>query len=251
MSVISTAHPQTPRNYLNISYAVKSWLLTIDHKRIALLYMMSITLFFFIGGAAATLIWIELLTPKSDVVSAETYNKLFTLHGTVMVWFFLIPSIPTVLGNFLIPLMIGARDLAFPRLNLASWYVFMFGGIFSLYALISGGVDTGWTFYAPLSTSYANGYVISMLLGIGIVGFSSIFTGLNFVVTIHKMRAPGMTWFRLPLFCWSLYATSIIMLLATPVLAMTILLVMAERLFHIGIFDPALGGDPVLFQHLF
>ncbi|HEX9371389.1 MAG TPA: cbb3-type cytochrome c oxidase subunit I, partial [Roseiflexaceae bacterium] len=241
MSVTTAARP--PRNYLNVSYAARSWLLTTDHKRIGILYMLSITLFFFLGGAAAALIRAELITPQGDLVSAETYNKLFTMHGIIMVWFFLVPSIPTVLGNFLIPLMIGARDLAFPRLNLASWYVFIFGSLFAIVAMVLGGVDTGWTFYTPLS-SITNTHVVTMILGIGIVGFSSIFTGLNFIVTIHKMRAPGMTWFRLPLFIWAIYATSLIMVLGTPVLAITLTLVMLERLFGIGVFDPALGGDP-------
>ena len=214
------------------------------------MYMVSITLFFLLGGAAATLIRLELITPRGDLVRPETYNKLFTLHGVIMIFFFLVPSIPAVLGNFLIPLMIGARDLAFPRLNLASWYVFMFGSLFALAALVLGGVDTGWTFYTPYSTS-TNTNVALAILGAFLAGFSSIFTGINFIVTIHKMRAPGLTWFRLPLFVWSHYATSVIMVLATPVLAITLLLIVFERAFGIGIFDPALGGDPVLFQHMF
>ena len=238
-------------NYLNINYKVKSWLLTLDHKRIAILYLISILVFFFIGGAAATLMRLELATPQGDLLQAETYNKLFTLHGVIMVFFFLIPSIPATLGNFLVPLMIGARDLAFPRINLLSWYLFMAGGALALYALISGGVDTGWTFYTPYSSAFANGAVVSTILGVFLAGFSSIFTGLNFIVTVHKMRAPGMTWFRLPLFIWSMYATSIIQILATPVLAIALVLVAAERLFKIGIFNPDQGGDPLLFQHLF
>lgn len=243
--------PGRETTYLNNGHTVRSWLLTLDHKRIAILYMISITFFFFIGGAAAVLMRLELMTPQGDLVQAETYNKLFTMHGVMMVFFFLIPSIPAVLGNFLIPLMIGARDLAFPRLNLASWYLFMTGGIFALAALVAGGVDTGWTFYTPYSSTYSNSYVVLTVVGIFINGFSSILTGLNFIVTIHKMRAPGMTWFRLPLFCWSLYATSLIFILGTPVLAITLVLVGVERIFHIGIFDPSLGGDPILFQHLF
>ncbi len=239
------------RHYLNVNYGVRSWLFTVDHKRIALLYLVSVTLFFFLGGAAAVLFRLELLTPRSDLFEAETYNKLFTMHGLVMIFFFLIPSIPAVLGNFLIPMMIGARDLAFPRINLMSWYVFIIGGIFTLGAAIMGGVDTGWTFYTPYSSTYANSYVILTLTGAFITGFSSILTGLNFIVTIHKMRAPGMTWLRLPLFVWAHYATSLIMLLGTPVLAITLVLVALERLFGFGIFDPRLGGDPVLFQHLF
>lgn len=238
-------------NYLNNGYGVASWLLTKDHKRIAILYLISITVMFLLGSLFAVGIRVELLTPDGDVFGADTYNKLFTMHGVVMVFFFLIPSIPAVLGNFLVPIMIGARDLAFPRINLASWYIYVIGASFSLYAMIAGGVDTGWTFYTPYSTAASNTNVIPMALGIFITGFSSILTGLNFIVTIHKMRAPGMTWFRLPLFIWAHYATSLIMILGTPVIAITILLVGLERGLGIGIFDPALGGDPILFQHLF
>jgi cytochrome c oxidase subunit I len=238
-------------DYLNKEYGIRSWLLTTDHKRIALLYLISITLFFFIGGFFALLIRLELLTPAGDLVQADTYNKLFTMHGQVMVFFFLIPSIPAVLGNFLVPIMIGAKDLAFPRINLLSWYLYIIGGSFMLYAILAGGVDTGWTFYTPLSTAFSNTNVVTAGLGIFITGFSSILTGLNFVVTVYRMRAPGMTWSRLPLFIWSHYATSIVMLLGTPVIAITLLLVVFERTLHLGIFDPKLGGDPLLFQHLF
>ncbi len=240
-----------PRDYLNADYGIKSWLLTTDHKRIGLMYLLVMTVFFFIGGAFAVAIRLELATPQGDLVESETYNKLFTMHGVIMIFFFLIPSIPAVLGNFLLPLMIGARDLAFPKLNLLTWYLFTIGGVFTLYAVVSGGVDTGWTFYTPYSSTYANSHVIATALGIFITGFSSILTGLNFIVTIHKMRAPGLTWFRLPLFVWAHYATSLIQILGTPVLATAILLVGIERLFGVGIFDPKLGGDPVLFQHLF
>src|SRR6059036_534074 len=246
------SEPPPPRvNYLNVAYGVKSWLLTTDHKRIALLYLAGVTVMFFLGGAFAVLIRLELVTPAGDLVQSETYNKLFTMHGIIMVFFFLIPSIPAVLGNFLIPIMIGARDLAFPRLNLASWYIYMLGAAFTIYTLVSGGVDTGWTFYTPYSTTYSNTHVVAAGFGIFITGFSSILTGLNFIVTIHRMRAPGLTWFRLPLFIWSMYATSLILVLGTPVIAITLLLVAAERVFHFGFFDPAVGGDPVLFQHLF
>ncbi|MGO9258735.1 MAG: cytochrome c oxidase subunit I [Bryobacteraceae bacterium] len=238
-------------HYLNASYGIKSWLLTKDHKRIALLYLATVTFFFFLGGAFATLIRIELLTPQGGLVSSETYNKLFTMHGVSMIFFFLIPAIPATLGNFFLPMMIGAKDLAFPRINLLSWYLLVIGGLFALFAMLAGGVDTGWTFYTPYSTSYSNSWVIATALGIFISGFSSILTGLNFIVTVHEMRAPGMTWFRLPLFVWSTYATSLIQVLGTPVVAVTLLLVFCERVFHIGVFDPALGGDPVLFQHLF
>ena len=246
-----TAVEREPKNYLNVEHTLKSWLLTQDHKRICLLYLVVVTIFFFIGGAFAALIRIELATPAGDLVESNVYNKLFTGHGIIMVFFFLIPSIPTTLGNFLIPLMIGAKDVAFPKLNLMSWYLYVIGGSMTLWAIILGGVDTGWTFYTPFSTGYANGYVTLTALGIFINGFSSILTGLNFIVTIHRMRAPGMTWFRLPLFIWSLYATSLIQVLGTPVIAVTLLLLGLERGLHIGIFDPALGGDPVLFQHLF
>jgi cytochrome c oxidase subunit 1 len=252
MTVAIEPLPQAkPVHYLNETYGLKSWLLTTDHKRIALLYLTSITFMFFVGGAAAVLMRLHLISPEGTLVQPETYNRLFSIHGIVMVWFFLIPSIPAVLGNFLIPLMIGARDVAFPKLNLLSWYIFVFGAIFTLYAIISGGIDTGWTFYTPLSTMFVNSRVVSTIVGVFITGFSSILSGLNFVVTIHKMRAPGMTWFRLPLFIWALYATSIILLLATPVLAITLVLLAMERIFHVGIFDPAIGGDPLLFQHLF
>jgi len=240
-----------PHHYLNDGYGIKSWLLTRDHKRIALLYLAGVTFFFFVGGAFAVLIRLELATPAGDLVNDETYNKLFTMHGVMMVFFFLIPSIPSVLGNFMIPIMIGAKDLAFPKLNLASWYIYMIGSLFTLYAVVNGGLDTGWTFYTPFSTIASTSNVIPAALGIFITGFSSILTGLNFIVTIHRMRAPGMTWFRLPLFVWSHYATSLIFVLGTPVLAITILLIAADRLLHFGIFDPAVGGDPVLFQHLF
>jgi cytochrome c oxidase subunit 1 len=246
-----TAAVQEREDYLNVSHGLKSWLLTKDHKRIGLLYLATITLFFFLGGLFATLIRIELLTPGGGLVSSETYNKLFTMHGVTMIFFFLIPSIPAVLGNFFLPMMIGARDLAFPRINLLSWYLLVIGGLFALFAMLAGGVDTGWTFYTPYSTTYSNTWVIATALGIFVAGFSSILTGLNFIVTVHRMRAPGMTWFRMPLFVWAHYATALIQVLGTPVLAVTMVLVLCERVFHIGIFDPALGGDPVLFQHLF
>jgi cytochrome c oxidase subunit I len=238
-------------HYLNANYGIKSWLLTTDHKRIALLYLGSITLMFFVGGAFAVLMRLHLIEPQGALVEPDTYNKLFTMHGVIMVFFFLVPSIPATLGNFLVPMMIGARDLAFPRLNLLSWYIYVIGAIFTLYAAISGGLDTGWTFYTPYSSSFSHTQVVPVALGVFITGFSSILTGLNFVVTIHKMRAPGLTWFRLPLFIWAMYATSIIFILGTPVIAITIFLLGLERLLHIGIFDPAIGGDPILFQHLF
>ncbi|HET7883461.1 MAG TPA: cbb3-type cytochrome c oxidase subunit I, partial [Acetobacteraceae bacterium] len=245
------ALPQEQVSYLSDGHSLKSWLLATDHKRIAILYMISITGFFFLGGAAAALIRYNLILPQGAIASAETYNRLFTMHGIIMVWFFLVPAVPVTMGNFLVPLMIGARDLAFPKINLLSWYLFMAGGICALWALFSGGVDTGWTFYTPLSTEYAQGHVSLAAVGVFITGFSSILTGLNFIVTIHRLRAPGMTWYRMPIFLWSTYSTSVILVLATPVLAMNLLLMTFERIFQVGVFDPRLGGDPLLWQHLF
>jgi cytochrome c oxidase subunit 1 len=238
-------------SYLRAGHSLSSWLFTTDHKRIAILYLISITFFFFIGGAAAALIRLDLLTPAGDLLSNEGYNRAFTIHGVIMVWFFLIPSIPNTFGNFLIPLMIGARDLAFPKLNLLSWYIYMLAGLFTLFVLIAGGVDTGWTFYTPLSSMFAHGNVVLAAVAVFVAGFSSILTGINFIVTVHKLRCPGMTWGRLPLFVWSIYATSLVLVLATPVLSITLVLIAAERLFGLGIFNPALGGDPLLYQHLF
>jgi cytochrome c oxidase subunit I len=244
--------PIEPRkHYLNAHYGVRSWLFTVDHKRIALLYLGTITVMFFIGGAAAVLFRLELVTPQGDLVMSETYNKLFSLHGIIMVFFFLVPSIPATLGNFLVPMMIGARDLAFPRLNLTSWYLLVIGAVFALGAILAGGIDTGWTFYTPYSSVYSNTFVVVTIIGVFVAGFSSILTALNFIVTIHTMRAPGLTWFRLPLFIWAHYATSLIIMLGTPVIAITLSLVVLERVFGLGIFNPNLGGDPVLFQHLF
>jgi cytochrome c oxidase subunit I len=238
-------------NYLNAEYGWKSWLFTKDHKRIAILYLISISIMFALGGVFAMLMRLELLTPAGDLFNSDTYNKIFTMHGVTMVFFFLIPSIPATLGNFLVPMMIGAKDLAFPRINLLSWYIYVVGALFALAAIVMGGVDTGWTFYTPFSTTYSNTFVITAAVGVFISGFSSITTGLNFIVTVHKMRAPGMTWGRLPLFVWANYATSLIQVLGTPVVAITLALVGLERAFHIGIFDPAIGGDPILFQHMF
>ncbi len=256
MSTIDAAggHRRSPwrrENYLTADYGIWSWLLTVDHKRIALLYMISVTAMFFVGGIAGTIVRLELLTPAGDLVEPDTYNKMFTLHGVAMTFFYLIPGIPAVFGNFLVPLMLGAKDLAFPRINLLSWYLYTIGAGMAVVAIVMGGVDTGWTFYTPYSTMFSKTAVVPAALGAFVVGFSSILTGLNFIVTIHKMRAPGMTWFRMPLFLWAMYATSLVMILGTPVVSITILLLILERVFRIGIFDPALGGDPILFQHLF
>jgi len=251
MSAMAVDTPQERPSYLADGVTLRSWLLTTDHKRIALLYLGSVTIFFFVGGAAAALIRYNLIVPEGMIASADTYNRLFTMHGIVMVWFFLVPVVPVTLGNFVIPLMIGARDLAFPKLNLLSWYLFVAAGVVLIYALFAGGLDTGWTFYTPLSSNFSRGHLVAAVAAVFISGFSSIATGLNFMVTIHRLRAPGMTWYRMPVFLWSLYATSVLYVLATPVLAMTLLLLGFERIFRLGVFDPTLGGDPLLFQHLF
>ena len=249
---ITADYSGTPKlNYLNNGFTLKSWLLTKDHKRIAIMYLITISMFFMAGGLYAATIRLEMLTPASDLLQTGTYNKVFTAHGVLMIFFFLIPSIPAVLGNFLLPIMIGAKDLALPRINLLSLYIYWVGGLFTIWALLQGGVDTGWTFYTPYSTTFSNTYVMAVGLGVFINGFSSILTGLNFIVTVHTMRAPGMTWFRLPLFVWAQYATSLVMILGTPVVAITVLLLAIERFAQVGIFDPAIGGDPILFQHMF
>ncbi len=237
-------------NYLLAGRGVKSWLLTLDHKRIGVMYLVSILLAFFLGGVFALLLRLELLSPGRTIMTAAQYNRAFTLHGAIMVFLFIIPSIPAALGNFILPVMLGAKDVAFPRLNLLSFYIYLVGTVFALFSIISGAVDTGWTFYTPYSTSTSSS-VVSMTMAAFILGFSSILTGLNFLVTVHKLRAPGLHWRRLPLFVWGMYATSIIQVLATPVLAITLFLLAMERVFGLGIFDASLGGDPVLFQHFF
>jgi len=237
-------------NYINAAKGLKSWLTTLDHKRIGIMYLLFIAISFALGGFFALALRLELLNPGKLLFTAKQYNQLFTLHGAIMVFLFIVPSIPASIGNFLLPLQIGAKDVAFPKLNLASFYLYLFGAVFCVYSMVAGAADTGWTFYTPYSTT-TDTSVISMTLGAFILGFSSIFTGINFIVTIHKMRAPGMSWFRMPLMVWALYATAIIQVLATPVLGITLLLLVIEKVAGLGIFDPALGGDPVLFQHFF
>jgi cytochrome c oxidase subunit I len=251
VDALSTDITERKLNYLNNGTTLKSWLLTKDHKRIAIMYLITVSMFFLAGGLYAATIRLELLTPESDLLNTQTYNKVFTTHGVLMIFFFLIPAIPAVLGNFFLPIMIGAKDLALPRINLISLYIYWIAGLFAIWALLQGGVDTGWTFYVPYSTTFSNTYVMAVGLAVFINGFSSILTGLNFIVTVHTMRAPGMTWFRLPLFVWAHYAVSLVMILGTPVIAITVLLLALERFARIGIFDPAIGGDPILFQHLF
>ncbi|MDC0152556.1 cbb3-type cytochrome c oxidase subunit I, partial [bacterium] len=238
------------QNYLTHPKGIMSWLLTLDHKRIGLMYLFGGIAFFFLGGVLALGMRLELAAPGNDFVSNDTYNNMYTLHGAIMIFLFIIPAIPGALGNILLPLMLGAKDVAFPRLNLASFYIYTVGALFVMYTIISGGVDTGWTFYTPYSTTSTSN-VIPMTMGIFVIGFSSILTGLNFIATIHKMRIPGLTWYKLPLFVWALYGTSLVQITATPVIAITMVLLILERLLGIGIFDPALGGDPVLYQHFF
>jgi cytochrome c oxidase subunit I len=256
MAVSTPVLPLTDRaapagaTYLNAERGLRSWLFTLDHKRIGVMYLVVILASFLAGGIFALLVRTELLTPGPTIMGPDTYNKMFTLHGTVMIFLFIIPGIPATLGNFVLPLMLGAKDVALPRLNLASFWIWVTGATVAISAIVLGGVDTGWTFYTPYSTT-TNTAVIPMTLGAFILGFSSIFTGLNFIVTIHKMRPEGMTWMRMPLFLWGIYATAIIQVLATPVLGITLLLLVAERVLGVGIFDPALGGDPVLYQHFF
>ncbi len=245
-----TAHVHDNINYLKTSKGLKSWLTTVDHKRIGLMYLASILVFFITGGLYALLFRLELWTPNKDFLSVDQYNNFFTMHGVIMVFLVVVPGIPGALGNFVLPLQIGAKDLAFPKLNLTSLYLYWLGAILAVISLLAGHADSGWTFYAPYSLS-KNPAVMWMLTAAFLLGFSSILTGLNFIVTIHKMRAPGMTWFRMPLFIWALYATAIMQVFATPVLGITLILMLVENFFHIGIFDPALGGDPILMQHFF
>jgi cytochrome c oxidase subunit 1 len=244
------SHGDPHANYLKASHGIRSWLFTLDHKRIGLMYLTMVALAFLVGGIFALLVRLELFSPGKTIVDGETYNRFFTLHGAIMVFLFIIPSVPAALGNFFLPIMIGAKDVAFPRLNLLSFYIYLVGVAILLLSIIMGAVDTGWTFYTPYSVQTTNS-VISMTFGVFVLGFSSILTGLNFLVTVHTMRAPGISWSRMPLFVWGMYATALIQVLATPVLAITLLLLIAERFFGIGIFDPKLGGDPVLFQHFF
>jgi cytochrome c oxidase subunit I len=250
MSTHGDEHNLHNTNYLKAGSGIKSWLLTLDHKRIGLMYLISVITAFFLGGVFALLIRLELWSNGPTIMTASQYNRAFTLHGAIMVFLFIIPSIPGSLGNFVLPMMLGAKDVAFPKLNLLSFYIYVVGTILALFSIISGSVDTGWTFYTPYSTSTSTS-VVSMTLAVFILGFSSILTGLNFLVTTHKLRAPGMHWKRLPLFIWGMYATSIMQVLATPVLAITLFLLAMERVFGLGIFDASLGGDPVLFQHFF
>ena len=241
---------QSNMNFYEVAKGFKSWALTLDHKRIGVMYFITSLMSFAIGGIFALLVRIELLTPGFTIVSADTYNKFFTLHGAIMVFWFIIPAIPGALGNFFLPVMIGAKDVAFPKLNLFSYYLLLLGMLMNLWAVATGTVDTGWTFYTPYS-ALSNSSVVMMVMGVFIMGFASILTGLNFIVTVHTLRCPGMTWFRMPLFVWAIYATSILQVLATPVLGITLVLLSLEKFAGIGFFDPKLGGDPVLFQHFF
>lgn len=243
--------PRLPeRSYLNEAVSLRSWLLTHDHKRIGVMFLVSVCIAFLLGGIFAMALRIELLTPGRTIMGPYMYNRMFTLHGVTMVWLFLIPAIPTTFGNFMVPMMIGAKDVAFPRLNLTSLYLFWLGSLVTLAGMFLGGADTGWTFYTPYSTMSPSA-VIPVVLGVFIIGFSTIVTGMNFIVTTHTMRAPGLTWGRIPLFVWTIYGVSIIQVIATPVLGLVLLLIALDRFFAIGLFDPARGGDPILYQHLF
>ena len=246
-----TIAPAAEDNYITHSRGFLSWIVTLDHKRIGVMYMVAVLLSFLLGGIFALLLRTELLTPGRTFVDANTYNQFFTLHGAIMVFLVIIPSIPAALGNFVLPIMLGAKDVAFPRLNLFSFYLWLLGAGCTLLSLAMGGFDTGWTFYTPYSTTTTAGGVIPVIVGVFILGFSSIFTGMNFIVTIHALRPKGMTWFRMPLFLWALYSTAIIQVLATPVLAITLGLLVVERVLNVGIFNPSMGGDPVLYQHFF
>jgi cytochrome c oxidase subunit I len=250
MSQSLIASERRGTSYLNVETTARSWLLTRDHKRIGVMFLGLTIIALLLGGVFALILRFEHLTPGPTFIDAMTYNRMFTLHGVVMVWLFLIPSIPSAFGNFLVPIMIGAEEVAFPKLNLASVYIYLAGAAVALWGMIHGGADTGWTFYVPYS-SITPTKVVPILLGVFIIGFSTIITGINFIVTIHTMRAKGLTWMRLPLFVWAIYGTSIIQVLATPVLGLVLLLVAIEHALGLGIFDPARGGDPVLFQHLF
>ena len=247
--------PRPEKNYINATQGIWSWMSTVDHKRIGVMYLVGVLSAFLVGGLFALMVRLTLLNPHhmlfgKVLVTAETYNRLFTLHGAIMVFLFIIPSVPAALGNFVLPLMLGAKDVAFPRLNLASFYLWVVGAIMAVASMFFGAVDTGWTFYTPYSTTTPNA-VTMMTLAVFVLGFSSIFTGINFIATVHKLRAPGMGWFDMPLFIWGIYSTAIIQVLATPVLGITLVLLILERVFNIGIFDPKIGGDPVLFQHFF
>lgn len=258
-AAVDHANDPQETDYIQAKRGLKSWLITIDHKRIGVMYLIAVCLMFLAGGVFASLVRWELFEPTimeggkavgGHIFQPDTYNRLFTMHGLLMVFLFIVPGIPAAFGNFVLPLMIGAKDVAFPRLNLASFHIYMVGAVMALWSAIAGGVDTGWTFYTPYSSS-VSGSVVMMTMSAFVLGFSSIFTGMNFIVTVHKMRAPGMTWNRLPLCVWAFYATAIIQVMATPVLAITLLLLAMERALGVGIFDPNLGGDPVLFQHFF
>ena len=247
---LSDINSSAPLNYLNCQRGFLSWALTLDHKRIGVMYLVSIMASLALGGLFAMLIRTELIAPGETIVKEDTYNQFFTLHGAIMIFLIILPRIPAALGNFILPIMLGAKDVAFPRLNLASYYLWLVGAVFFLVALVTGGLDTGWTLYVPYAFQ-TDTRVLTAGLGAFILGFSSIFTGINFIATVHTMRPPGMTWMKMPLFLWALYATAIIQVLATPVLGITLLLLVGELVLGLGIFDPAKGGDPILFQHFF
>ena len=228
------------------------WILSTDHKRIGILYMISILSFFMVGVTFGFLMRLELIAPGRTIMGPQTYNSFFTLHGVIMIFLFVVPGIPAIFGNFFLPILIGAKDVSFPRLNLLSWYLYVIGGTLAILSIImpGGPADTGWTFYIPYSVRTGTNVMFALFAAF-VLGFSSILTGVNFVTTVHRLRAPGMSWFKMPLSVWSFYATAWVQVLATPIIGITLLLVAIERVFGVGLFDPALGGDPVLYQHLF
>ncbi len=249
---MSATGASTDLNFYQASKGLKSWIFTLDHKRIALLYLYTVMSFFLVGVILGLLMRFELIAPGKNLFEAHMYNQAFTLHGVIMIFLFIIPGVPAIFGNFFLPIMIGTDDVAFPKVNLLSWWLYIIGGAFALLTLVvgDGPADTGWTFYAPYSVKTGTNVSMAVFAAF-ILGFSSILTGLNFIVTIHRLRYPGMTMFKMPLFAWSLYATSWIQLLATPVVGITLLMIIAERMFGVGLFDPSMGGDPILYQHLF
>ncbi|MCL5028799.1 MAG: cbb3-type cytochrome c oxidase subunit I [Bacteroidetes bacterium] len=252
LTLHNNGHEVSYLDYQGKHKGLLGWLLSTDHKRIGILYMIGVLSFFAVGVTLGFLIRLELLTPQGTIVGPQAYNEFFTVHGIIMIFIVVIPVIPAVFGNFFLPIMLGAKDVAFPRINLLTWYLYIIGGVLILLSLVlpGGAADTGWTFYVPYSVRTGTNMIFT-LTAVFIIGFSSILTGLNFLTTIHRMRAPGMDWFKMPLFAWSLYATSWIQVIVTPIVGITLLMVIVERVFHVGIFDPTLGGDPLLFQHMF
>jgi cytochrome c oxidase subunit I len=234
-------------HYLNERFSLGSWLATRDHKRVAWLYLVTVSLFFLAGLASMSVLRLESLTPRGDLVEPGTYARLFTLHGTVMVWLFLVPALPGVLGNFLVPLMIGARSVAFPRLNLAGWYLYLAGGLLLFGLLTSQGLTGGWVLYS--SNTLFQGYSLGPIAALLLLRASAFLLALNLIVTIHRMRTAQMSWAEMPIFVWGVYLMSLVQVLTLPVLATGTMLVVAEKIAGLGLLTPALGGDSLWAQH--